>query len=250
MTRVKCGWLREDDYTRLPRSSSMRLQLDCNHPAMATAIPNTICLTATGHRRQGQTKRNPYKSLHGHRISDKKAEEASKVADEDVNAPPKDSSDEKEAAIFEAEGYGEASDESKFEEPKVGKPGSKQRDPVSSPRRADIGSPHQSTAHNSGQKRKIESWADEKLNMSFDVSHLKRQRKGVGYGKTKAKPKLKNIHETVPAEQEHKRGVKRKAALAKGETSSNFIRPPTAETLAERKCPNPVQFVDIFNNRQ
>lgn len=209
---------------------------------MAPAIPKMICLTATGHRRQGQTKRNPYQSLHGHRVSNEKANQGSAETELDIDAPPHDSSDEKEVTVFEAEGYGEASDDSEFEVT-ARKPGSSPRKPAFSPRSATSGSPLQSLRQSS-QKRKSEHGNDEKLNMSFEASNLSKGRKGVGYGKSKAKAKPRNIHEKQPVGQTLASSVKKKNSLAAGESSSGFIKPPTEGLLAERKCAKPISMVN------
>ena len=217
---------------------------------MATAIPNTICLTATGLRRQGQTRRNPYTSLHGYRVSDKKPDKASREQEEDVNAPPQDSSDEERPSVFEAEGYGQTSDDSEFEEVKAGKTRSSSRNPASLPGIVDTSHipgtvcPDQTEMYHSGSKRKTEHASNEGLDISFEMSHPKRQRKSIGYGKTQAKSKLRNVHETPPAEHREKRDRKRKASPAKGSSTSNFIRPPTEGLLAERKC---LELVPLFN---
>ena len=219
---------------------------------MATAIPNTICLTATGHRRQGQTRRIQYTSLHGDRVGSKKTEEESKEKEEDVDAPPQDSSDEREAPVFEAEGYGEASDDSEFEKVKVGKPQSSPRNPVSTPeifeksqtmKLLSAGCPQQSMLQHSSQKRRSEQLSDEELNMSFKISQQKRQRRAASYGKSKAKLKPSNIHEAPPMEQEKRRVPKRKALPAKEETKSKFIKPPTEGLLAECKFADLVSLI-------
>ena len=200
-----------------------------------------ICLTATGHRRQGQTKRNPYQSLHGHRVSNKKANQGSAETELDIDAPPHDSSDER-GAVFEAEGYGEVSDDSEFEVT-ARKSGSSPRKPACSPRSATSGSPLQGLRQGS-QKRKSEHGSDERLNMSFEAANLSKRRKGVGYGRSKAKDKPRNIHEKQPVEQTLASGVKRKDLLATGESSSGFIKPPTEGLLAERKYANPISMVN------
>lgn len=216
---------------------------------MATAIPNTICLTATGLRRQGQTRRNPYTSLHGYRVSDKKPEVDSREEEEDVNAPPKDSSDEEGPSVFEAEGYGQASDDSEFEEVKVGKPRSSPRNPASPPRTVNKSHipgtlcPDQNEMQPSSGKRKSGYSSNDAFNISFEMSQPKRQKKSIGYGKTKAKPKPRNIHETPPAEQGEKCDGQRKASPATSRPTSDFVRPPTQGLLAERKCPDLVALV-------
>ena len=178
-------------------------------------------------------------------MSNQQAEGASRETREDINAPPQDSSDERETAVFEAEGYGEASDDSEFEAVKVGKATSTPRDPASSPQTANTGSPHHSIPCQNYEKRESEHWLDDSLGMSFQTSHLKRHGKGIGYGKTKAKPKLKNIHKTSPIGLEQKRCRERKTSLSKGKTAFKFIKPPTEGLLTERKCTDLLSLIDI-----
>ena len=216
---------------------------------MAQLVPNLYDLSNTGPRRQGQRRENNSPSLHGHRFNGRnlKAKNVgiSEEIEKNISAPPQDSSDEKEAPVFEAEGYGEASDDSEFDNVTVGKPRSTRPDPIFHKENLKTGRPLDAHAlndkdsqerhlHLSSQKRKAEYSSDNEaiVNMSFQMSQSKKYRKSAGYGKAKAAPR--NIHK-APASKGEKEFMGKRSALAAKEGKSDFIKPPTDDLLAECK---------------
>ena len=216
---------------------------------MAQVIPIQYDLSNNGSRRQGQTRESNLLSLHGHRFNSRnaKAENVGTLEEreDDIDALPQDSSEEREAPLFEAEGYGASSDDSEFNDVRGRKPRASQWNPTSSvestrtKRPSDVypskwdASQESLLCLNSG-KRKEEPLSDNDaiVNMSFQVSQPKKHRKSAGYGKTKAGPR--NIHEPPPprGKKEYK-GNERSLAGRGG--NSDFIRPPTKDLLAKCK---------------
>ena len=203
-------------------------------------------LSTSGTRRQGQRRDKNVPSLHGHRFKHQNRKVNNVVIveqkEEDINAPPQDSSDEGEASIFKAEEYGEASNDSGFDVT-IGKPRSSQLVRASTRKKSKIQGPSDIYAFNNvdslesqlaftRQERKVEHLDDDEavLNMSFQVSQSKTHRQSVGYGKKKVT--YKNIHEAPLSRQKDQSTVKRTSSATK-EGGSGFVRPPTDGLLAE-----------------
>ena len=195
---------------------------------MMAPATNLYNLSNTGPRRQGQTRKSGLASLHGDRL---KAQKLGKVeeTEEDINAPPQDSSDEREAADAIEDDCGVLSEDSEFAAKKKRKarpakspsPSSPSRNPNIKPSKfcSDIwdvpGDSQKSERGSNGmrrssQKRKSDHMSnDDMMGMGFMASQVTKTKKGASYGKAK----VKNIHKAAP-KKEGKPAAKRDSRAA------------------------------------